>query len=253
MMIPLLQVEDLHAQADGAPVLRGVDLTLLDGELHALMGPPGSGKSTLAAVLLGDPSFQVTSGTIRFHGEDVSGWPPDVRGKAGLFLAFQHPEAVPGLSLTQFLRQALSARGGSDRSVVELHETVAEWTRILGIEPGLEGRSLNEGLSGHDRGLREVLQMAILEPELAILDLAILDEVGATSKDDSVDAVARGIREVRRIRPELASLVVTRYHQVARVFEPSKVHVLLDGRVVAAGGPELVDRIEQEGYESWRP
>ncbi len=268
-MIPLLQVEDLHAQAGGESVLRGVDLELRSGELHAVMGPtgpPGSGISSLANVLMGDPSIQVTSGLIRFHGEDITRWPPDVRGKAGLFLAFQHPEPVPGLPLTQFLGQALAARGGPDCSVVELRETVAEWARILGIEPRLETRFLNQGLSAQDRSLHEILQMAVLAPEIAILDevtspsqhdavhdVAARDVVAAHGAVTPPDAVARGVREVRRQRPELASLVVTRYHQVARVFEPSKVHVLLDGRVVAAGGPELVDRIEQEGYESWRP
>ncbi len=256
-MIPLLQVEDLYAQVGGKPVLRGVDLELRTGEFHAVMGPtgpPGSGISALANALMGDPSIRFTSGTIRFHGEDITRWPPDVRGKAGLFLAFQHPEAVPGLPLTQFLGLALAARGGPDRSVVELREAVADWARILGIEPGLETWFVDEGLSAHDRSLHEILQMAVLEPEIAILD-----EVGWIPSDDEADAVAgpdavaRAVREVRRQRPELAGLVVTRYHQVARVFEPSKVHVLLDGRVVAAGGPELVDRIEQEGYESWRP
>ena len=250
-MIPLLQVEDLHAHVRGEPVLRGIDLELRSGEFHVALGPTGplgSGVSSLANVLMGDPSIQVTSGAIRFHGEDITRWPPDVRGKAGVFLAFQHPEAVPGLPLTQFLSQALAAKGDPERSVVELRETVAEWATILGIESGVEGQLLDEGLSVQDRSLHEVLQMAVLEPEIAILD-----EVGSTSDGAGVDAVARAVSEVCRQRPELAGLVVTRYHQVARVFEPSKVHVLLDGRVVAAGGNELVDRIEQEGYESWRP
>lgn len=248
MESPLLQIEGLHAEVDGAPILRGVDLVVDTGEVHALMGPKGSGKSTLANVILGNPSYRLTGGTIRFKGEDITSWPADVRGKAGLFLAFQHPEAVPGLPVAQFLRQALSARRGMDLSVVELRASIMEWMTRLGMDPSFGDRFLNEGVSGGERKRNEILQMAILEPEIAILD-----ETDSGLDTDSLALVMRGIHEIRRMRPHLAAVVVTHYHRVLEVLRPQKVHLLVDGRIADSGGPELADRIDKEGYDAWRP
>ena len=185
---PLLQIEGLHVSVEGAPILRGVDLTVRSGQVHALMGPNGSGKSTLANVLLGNPAFEVTAGAIRFRGEDITGWPTDVRGKAGIFLAFQEPEAIGGVPVIQFLRQALSARRGTDLSVLEVRLMMMEWMEKLGMDPAFGERHLNDGFSGGEKKRNEILQMAMLEPELAILD-----ETDSGLDVDALSTVARGV------------------------------------------------------------
>ena len=247
MAPPLFEVRDLHASVEGTPILKGVDLVLEEGQVHALMGPNGSGKSTLANTLLGNPSYQVTGGQILFKGEDITGWPPDVRGKAGIFLAFQYPEEIPGVPVAQFLRQALSARRGMDLSVLELRVSIMEWMKKLGMDPAFGDRYLNEGFSGGEKKRNEVLQMAILEPEMAILD-----ETDSGLDIDALGVVARGVQAVREIRPDLGVLVVTHYHRILDQLKPDVVHLLVDGRVVTSGGPELAVQIEQEGYEAWR-
>ena len=247
MAPPLFAIEDLHVSVEGTPILRGVDLVVGAGEVHALMGPNGSGKSTLANTLLGNPAYEVTSGRILFKGEDITDWAPDARGKAGLFLAFQYPEEIPGVPVAQFLRQALSARRGDDLSVLELRVSIMEWMKRLGMDPSFGDRYLNEGFSGGEKKRNEVLQMAILEPEMAILD-----ETDSGLDIDALTVVARGVQAVRETRPELGVLVVTHYHRILDQLGPDVVHLLVDGRVVASGGPELAVRIEQEGYEAWR-
>ncbi|HZT65644.1 MAG TPA: Fe-S cluster assembly ATPase SufC [Acidimicrobiales bacterium] len=247
MAPPLFQIEDLHVTADGAPILRGVDLTVEEGEVHALMGPNGSGKSTLANALLGNPSYRVTSGRILFRGEDITGWPTDVRGKAGVFLAFQYPEEIAGVPVVQFLRQALSARKGMELSVLELRVSIMEWMKKLGMDPSFGDRYLNEGFSGGEKKRNEILQMAILEPEVAILD-----ETDSGLDIDALRTVAQGIREVRASRPSLGVLLITHYQRILDELTPDRVHILLDGRVVDSGGPELARRLEEGGYESWR-
>ncbi|HLN43248.1 MAG TPA: ABC transporter ATP-binding protein, partial [Acidimicrobiales bacterium] len=167
-MTPLLEIEGLHVAVDRTEILRGVDLVLGEGQLHALMGPNGSGKSTLASTLLGNPAYQVTAGAIRFRGEDVTAWPTDVRAKAGMFLAFQYPEEIPGVPVIQFLRQAVSGRIGEDRSVLEVRLSMLEWMKRLGMDPAFGERHLNEGFSGGEKKRNEILQMAMLEPELAV-------------------------------------------------------------------------------------
>ncbi len=247
MSPPLFEVEDLHVAVDGALILKGVDLTVRAGEVHALMGPNGSGKSTLANALLGNPAYQVTAGRVLFKGEDITGWPADVRGKAGMFLAFQYPEEIPGVPVAQFLRQALSARRGMDLSVLELRVSIMEWMRRLGMDPSFGDRYLNEGFSGGEKKRNEILQLAILEPELAILD-----ETDSGLDIDALGVVARGVEAVRQARPELGVVVVTHYQRILTELQPDFVHLLIEGRIVTSGGPELARQLEEEGYEAWR-
>jgi Fe-S cluster assembly ATP-binding protein len=244
---PLFEVANLHVAVDGTEILEGVDLIVDAGEVHALMGPNGSGKSTLANALLGNPAYQVTAGQVRFKGEDVTGWPADVRGKAGMFLAFQYPEEIPGVPVAQFLRQALSARRGMDLSVLELRVAIMEWMKKLGMDPSFADRYLNEGFSGGEKKRNEILQLAILEPELAILD-----ETDSGLDIDALGVVARGVEAVRQARPELGVLVVTHYQRILEQLRPDFVHLLIEGRIVTSGGPELARKLEEEGYEAWR-
>jgi Fe-S cluster assembly ATP-binding protein len=243
----LLEIEGLHVAVDGAEILRGVDLAVGGGELHALMGPNGSGKSTLASTLLGNPSYEVTAGAIRFKGEDVTAWPTDVRAKAGMFLAFQYPEEIPGVPVIQFLRQAVSGRVGEDRSVLEVRMAMLEWMKRLGMDPTFGERHLNEGFSGGEKKRNEILQMAMLEPELAVLD-----ETDSGLDIDALRIVADGVQAVRGERAALGVLLVTHYTRILELLRPDVVHVLVDGRIVERGGPDLAQRLEVEGYEPWR-
>jgi len=244
---PLLEIEGLHVAVDGTEILRGVDLVVGEGELHALMGPNGSGKSTLASTLLGNPSYQVVAGTVRFRGEDVTAWPTDVRAKAGMFLAFQYPEEIPGVPVIQFLRQAVSGRVGEDRSVLEVRLSMLDWMKRLGMDPSFGERHLNEGFSGGEKKRNEILQMAMLEPELAVLD-----ETDSGLDIDALRIVADGVQAVRAERGSLGVLLVTHYTRILELLHPDVVHVLVDGRIVEQGGPALADRLEAEGYEPWR-
>ena len=225
-------------------ILKGIDLRVGVGEVHALMGPNGSGKSTLANVILGSPEYQVTSGSIRFRGEDITEWPTDVRGKAGMFLAFQYPQEIPGVSVLNFLRQSLSARKGIDMSVLELRLAIMEWMDRLNMDASFAERYVNEGFSGGEKKRNEILQMAILEPEMAILD-----ETDSGLDIDALRVVATGVQEVRSERPELGVLAITHYQRLLSELHPDQVHVIIDGRIVQSGGSELVQRLETEGYE----
>ncbi len=246
-MTPLLEISGLHVAVDGAEILRGVDLVVGEGELHALMGPNGSGKSTLANTLMGNPAYRVTAGSIRLRGEDVTSWAPDVRAKAGMFLAFQYPEEISGVSVTQFLRQAVSARAGEERSVLEVRLSMTEWMERLGMDPAFAERYLNEGFSGGEKKRNEILQMALLEP-----DLAVLDETDSGLDVDALAVVAKGVQTVRQARDRLGVLLVTHYTRILEMLAPDVVHVLVDGQLVESGGPELAARLESEGYEAWR-
>jgi len=245
----LFTIEDLHVRAAGTDIeiLRGVDLTIGAGEIHALMGPNGSGKSTLANALLASPEYEVTQGRILFRGEDVTHWDTDVLGKAGLFLAFQYPQAIQGVSVINFLRQALSARKGIDLSVLELRLAIMEWMERLDMDPAFADRYLNEGFSGGEKKRNEILQMAILEPEVAVLD-----ETDSGLDIDALKVVAQGVEEVRKDRPDLGILAITHYQRLLDYLQPDRVHILIEGRIVASGGPELSTRLEKEGYEAWR-
>jgi Fe-S cluster assembly ATP-binding protein len=243
---PLLQIENLHASAGNIAILKGVDLTVDRGEIHALMGPNGSGKSTLASVLMGHPSYRVTEGRILYKGDDVTAAAPSDRGSRGMFLAFQHPEAIPGVSVIQFLRQALSNRTGVDLTVLELRLKVMDVMKELGIESSFADRYLNEGFSGGERKRNEVLQMAVLQPELAIMD-----ETDSGLDIDALRTVADGVNKLTG--PERGFLVITHYQRLLDYVTPDRVHIFMDGQVLESGGPELAGRLEEEGYDSFRP
>jgi Fe-S cluster assembly ATP-binding protein len=247
----LFRIDDLHArpvEGDGPDILRGVDLVVGTGEVHAIMGPNGSGKSTLANTLLASPEYEVTGGRLVYRGEDITSWPTDVRAKSGLFLAFQYPQEIAGVSVIQFLRQALSQRKGIDLSVLELRLAIMEWMQRLGMDASFADRYLNEGFSGGEKKRNEILQMAILEPELAVLD-----ETDSGLDIDALRMVAKGIREVKKDRPALGIVLITHYQRLLDEITPDHVHILIDGRIVASGGPELAERLETGGYEAFRP
>ena len=245
---PIFEVTDLHASTtDGVEILRGIDLVIYPGEVHALMGPNGSGKSTLASVLLGSPEYEVTSGSVRFRGDEITDWSPDVRGKAGIFLAFQYPLEIAGVSVINFLRQALSARKGLDLSVLELRLSIMDWMDRLGMDPSFADRYVNEGFSGGEKKRNEILQMAILEPEMAILD-----ETDSGLDIDALRVVADGVAEVRSDRIEMGVLAITHYQRLLDHLHPDVVHILIDGRIVERGGSEIAERLEREGYEAFR-
>jgi Fe-S cluster assembly ATP-binding protein len=241
---PLFVIEDLRASVDGIEILKGVSLAVERGEIHALMGPNGSGKSTLANVLMGHPAYKVT-GRILYKGEDVTAWTPDKRGRAGMFLAFQYPEEIPGVTVVNFLRSALSNRTGTDYTVLELRLKVSDTMRSLGMDPEFADRYLNEGFSGGERKRNEVLQMAVLEPEMAILD-----ETDSGLDIDALRTVAEGVQQLAS--PERGFLIITHYQRMLDHITPDVVHVFVDGTVVESGGPDLAQRIELEGYDAFR-
>src|SRR6202453_2354698 len=196
---PLLELRNLHAEAEGSSILRGVDLVVNEGEVHALMGPNGAGKSTLASVIMGHPGYHVTAGEILLRGEDIANWSPDARARAGIFLAFQYPEAISGVSVIQFLRQAIAARKGlEDLTVLEVRLDLAEWMDRLGIDSAFAERHLNDGFSGGERKRNEVLQMALLDPVIALLD-----ETVSGLDIDALSVVANGVRTVKDQLPSM--------------------------------------------------
>ena len=244
----MFEINDLHASAeDGTSILNGIDLTINKGEIHALMGPNGSGKSTLASVLLGSPEYSITKGSIRFRGEDITNWSTEMRGKSGIFLAFQYPHEVAGVSVINFLRQALSARKDMKMSVLELRLSIMEWLERLNMDPSFAERYLNEGFSGGEKKRNEILQMAILEPEMAILD-----ETDSGLDIDALTIVANGVSKVRQENPDLGVLTITHYQRLLDHLDPDFVHVILDGQIVAKGGTEIAKELESSGYDSFK-
>jgi Fe-S cluster assembly ATP-binding protein len=243
----LFQVRDLHVSADETQILSGIDLTVGAGEVHAIMGPNGSGKSTLANALLGSPEYEVTSGSVLLKGDDVTDWEPDVRAKQGMFLAFQYPQEIPGVTVNNFLQQAVSARRGEDQSVLETRRRIMGWMQRLDMDAKFAERFLNEGFSGGEKKRAEVLQMAMLEP-----DIAILDETDSGLDVDALKIVASGVRSVKEDRPDMGVLVITHYRRLLDLVEPDHVHVLVDGKIVASGGMELAQQLEEDGYEAFR-
>jgi len=252
MANPLLKIENLHARAlpDDASasddILTGLNLVVRPGETHAVMGPNGSGKSTLANVLLGSNEYELTQGEITFKDELINDMATDVRAKSGMFLAFQYPQEISGVSVLNFLRQALSARKGIEMSVLELRLLLMEWIEKLDIDEAFLDRYLNEGFSGGEKKRNEILQMAVLEP-----DIAILDETDSGLDIDALQTVANGIEQVKQERPELGVIAITHYQRLLNYLSPDHVHILSGGKIVASGGIELAEKLEKDGYESF--
>jgi Fe-S cluster assembly ATP-binding protein len=243
--VPLLQIEDLHASVNDVEILKGVNLTVERGEIHALMGPNGSGKSTLSLVLMGHPAYKTTRGRILYQGDDLDGVSTDKRGAAGMFLAFQHPEEIPGVSVIQFLRQALSNRTGVDLTVLELRLKVMDIMNDLGMDSSFADRYLNEGFSGGERKRNEVLQMAVLQPELAVLD-----ETDSGLDIDALRIVAEGVNTLTG--PERGFLIITHYQRLLDYITPDFIHIFMDGQILESGDSSLSARLEEEGYDSFR-
>jgi Fe-S cluster assembly ATP-binding protein len=242
---PLLVIDNLHARVEDTEILKGVNLTIERGDVHALMGPNGSGKSTLSNVLMGHPSYEITEGRVLFLGEDVTEAPPNVRANLGMFMAFQYPEEIPGVSVVNFLRTALSNRTGTDYTVLELRLRVVDAMKELGMEATFADRYLNEGFSGGERKRNEVLQMAVLEPELAIMD-----ETDSGLDIDALQTVAEGVNKLRD--PRRGFLIITHYQRLLDYITPDRVHVFFDGQIVESGGSELATRLEADGYDVFR-
>ena len=242
---PLLEIENLHASAGDVAILKGVNLTINPGEIHALMGPNGSGKSTLANVLMGHPGYTVTQGRIRLKGQDIEEMDATERSIAGLFLAFQYPEAIPGVSVVQMLRQALSNKTGTNYTVLELRLKVMDAMKELGMEPSFADRFLNEGFSGGEKKRNEVLQMAVLQP-----DMVVMDETDSGLDIDALQVVAEGVG--RLTSPERGFLIVTHYQRLLEHIEPDFVHVFLEGEIIQSGGPELAEQLEADGYDAFK-
>ncbi len=242
---PLLSIDGLRVSIDGHQILRGVDLTTRPGEIHAIMGPNGSGKSTLAKVLMGHPGYEVTSGSVRFKGRDITEEDAPTRANLGMFLAFQYPEEIPGVSVVNFLRTALTNRTGTNYTVMELRLRVADAMASLGMEATFADRYVNQGFSGGERKRNEVLQMAVLEP-----DLAIMDETDSGLDIDALRVVAEGV--VKLADGSRGFLIITHYQRLLDYITPHFVHVLVDGRIVKSGGADLAHRLEEQGYEAFR-
>jgi Fe-S cluster assembly ATP-binding protein len=244
----VLRIDDLRVEVDGTEILSGVTLEVLAGEVHALMGPNGSGKSTLANTLLGNPAYRVTQGSIFLKGEDITELSTNDRAAAGLFLGFQHPEEIPGVSVLNFLRQAMAVRKGiDDFSVLEVRMKLIDWTKRLGMDQRFTERYLNEGFSGGEKKRNEVLQMALMEP-----DVAVLDETDSGLDIDALRVVSHGIEEVRNDRPHLGILLITHYQRILSYLTPDRVHILLGGKIVESGGPELAQRLDEHGFDAFR-
>ena len=242
----MLNIENLHATVDGKAILKGIGLALNPGEIHAVMGPNGSGKSTLAYVLAGRPGYEVTEGSVTLDGEDLLGMDPHERAAHGMFLGFQYPVEIPGVSNVQFLRTALNAqrraRGEKELSAGEFLRVAREQADGLGLSMDMMKRGVNVGFSGGEKKRNEMVQMGIIDPRLAILD-----ETDSGLDIDALRVIGAGINRIMR-RPDKAVLLITHYQRLLDIVEPDFVHVLADGRIVRSGGPELARALEREGY-----
>ena len=243
---PLLVVDDLHVSVEGKEILKGLSLTLNAGEVHAIMGPNGSGKSTLSFCLMGHPKYVVTGGSIRYQGENIAELSPDERAQKGMFLAFQYPTAIPGVTITNFLRAALRGVRKTDVPVKEFRTLVKTHLKSLGIQDAFMNRYVNDGFSGGEKKRLEILQMAVLNPALAVLD-----ETDSGLDIDALKTVAAGINALRT--PQRGVLLITHYQRLLNYVTPHVVHVMVDGRVVRSGGAELALELEARGYEGFRP
>jgi Fe-S cluster assembly ATP-binding protein len=247
-----LVIRNLHVSVDGKEILKGINLTIEQGKIHAIMGPNGSGKSTLAYSLAGHPRYEVTDGEVWYKGEDVLDLEPNDRSKLGLFLAFQYPVAVAGVTVANFLRAALNAHRAQDGvdpkttaiPMAEYRKTIKQRMDMLEMAPDFARRYLNEGFSGGEKKRLEILQMAMLQPSLAIMD-----ETDSGLDIDALKIVAEGVNRVKEERPNLGVLVITHYQRLLNYIKPDYVHVLMDGRIVREGGPELALELEEKGYD----
>jgi Fe-S cluster assembly ATP-binding protein len=238
----MLKIEDLQVEIDGQEIVKGLNLEVGKGEIHAIMGPNGSGKSTLANVLMGHPRYEVTGGSVTFQGEDIFELEPDERAKLGMFLAFQYPSEVPGVSVANFLRTAVNSVREEELSPMEMYRLLQEKMSIMQMDPKFAERYLNEGFSGGEKKRNEILQMLMLDPKLAIMD-----ETDSGLDIDALQVVARGVNELRG--PEFSAVIITHYQRILRYIEPDHVHVMLDGRLVTSGGKELAEELEEKGYD----
>jgi Fe-S cluster assembly ATP-binding protein len=237
-----LEIRNLHVRTEEREILHGVDLSVSKGEMHALMGPNGSGKSTLANTIMGNPSYEVTEGEILLNGEDLTEADPDERARTGLFLAFQYPATIPGVSVANFLRMAMNAGREEPIKVKDFGELLKRNMDLLRIDRQFTSRYLNEGFSGGEKKRAEILQLAMLQPELAVLD-----ETDSGLDIDALRVVADGVNAMRD--EERGFLIITHYTRILRYIRPDFVHIMLDGRIVREGGPELADQLEDEGYD----
>jgi Fe-S cluster assembly ATP-binding protein len=255
---PMFEIENLHASIDDKEILRGVDLTINQGEIHALMGPNGSGKSTLAYVIAGHPSYEVTEGSIRYFGEDILEMEPDERARKGLFLAFQYPTVIPGVSMANFLRmavtsvrnaraEAIAADGGSAERITprEFRRLMREKMSLLKMDDSFASRYLNEGFSGGEKKRAEILQMALLEPTMAVLD-----ETDSGLDIDALKVVSEGVNALAG--KDIGVLLITHYQRLLNFIKPDYVHIMLEGRIAQSGGPDLAHELEAKGYEGLR-
>ena len=240
----MLKIENLHVEIDGTEILKGVDLEINPGEVHAIMGPNGSGKSTLANVIMGNPVYEVTDGKIIFENEEITEEPVDNRAKLGMFLAFQYPESIPGVTIVNMLKTALTNIEETEYTTLELRLKVAEAMEQLGLSADFADRYLNEGFSGGERKRNEILQLAVLNPKLAVLD-----ETDSGLDVDGLKVVGEGVSKLKT--PDKGYLVVTHYQRLLEYIKPDFVHVFVDGKIIKTGGIELSDKLEQEGYESY--
>lgn len=242
----MLVIKDLHASIEGKEILKGVNLTVRPGEVHAIMGPNGSGKSTLSSVLTGNPAYTVTGGSVEFYGKDLLALPPENRSHEGLFLSFQYPVEIPGVSMVNFMRAALNAKrkyfGQEPLSASEFLKLMREKRAIVELDNKLASRSVNEGFSGGEKKRNEIFQMAMLEPKLSILD-----ETDSGLDVDAMRIVAEGVNKLHT--PETSSIVITHYDRLLEMIKPDVVHVLYKGRIVKTAGPELAKEIQERGYD----
>lgn len=242
----MIEIKNLCATVEGKPILKGLNLKVNPGEIHAIMGPNGAGKSTLAKILAGHPSYNVTNGEILFKGENLLEMEPEERAHAGLFMSFQYPVEIPGVSNIQFLRTAYNsnrkARGQSELSLPDFEKLLLEKMSMMDIKAEFKERSLNEGFSGGEKKRNEILQMAILEPSLAVLD-----ETDSGLDIDAMRIVAAGVNQL--MGPEMGLILITHYQRLLDYIKPDFVHVMLDGKIVQSGGPELAHELEAKGYD----
>lgn len=242
----MLEIKNLHARINGKEILKGINLSVKAGEVHAIMGPNGSGKSTLSSVLVGNPAFEVTEGEVTFGGKDLLALSPEERSREGLFLSFQYPVEIPGVSMVNFMRAAVNAKrkykGMEPMNAGDFLKMMREKRKIVELDSKLANRSVNEGFSGGEKKRNEIFQMAMLEPTLSILD-----ETDSGLDVDALRIVAEGFNKLRT--PETSALVITHYQRLLDYLKPDVVHVLMDGRIVKTGGPELAVEIEQRGFD----